>query len=452
MPWSEKSPGHYTRPIGENESMIKTIGERGLPLNREHWSLSFSAQFKSRSKKDVDIFVKLHKAWKVLRFNNPSLASTAADGLLHYTVPDTQSLDKWTQDTFFVIDEDHITPEELIASFKPGPYVTLHYLPRHSQIVIHASHWRTDGIGAIQVLDAFFEAAASNQDPQTLPWGLEVTRLVPSVEEALNIPTTPSPEIKAEAEKCIATIALTRGAIGVDYLGDSTTLPAGTRSARLRLSESTTEAIKEACKARNISIIAAVHAAIAAVNYAAAPEECKKKPYTSTIRTTLRSYLPEPYNTPAYACGLYTSGLMFQVPASQSWLDNAEQYHHQYECVLSSEFIQARREYASQMLQILSMPLPVPLPTPSEVDISSIGDAELLMNRTYGTEDDGIDVLGISLGVETLTRQMYTFVWIFRGQLEFNLVYNEAYHDAASAGRLLVLLEDILETELKNAN
>lgn len=144
--------------------MIKTIGDRALPFNREHWSLSFSAQFKAKQKhtKDIDLATKLRRAWQVLRIQHPSIACIAADGLVHYFVPEAQSLDAWTGDTFFVADEDHIATSDLVAGFKPGPHVTMHYLPHHSQVLIHASHWPTDGVGAIQLLDAYFEAVTSD--------------------------------------------------------------------------------------------------------------------------------------------------------------------------------------------------------------------------------------------------------------------------------------------------
>lgn len=451
MSWSEVSPGHYTRPLGENECMIKTIGDRALPLNREHWSLSFSAQFKAKPEtihtKDIDLATKLRKAWQVLRFRHPSIACIATDGLVHYVVPDTQSLDAWTGGTFVVVDEGHITASDLVAGFKPGPHVIMYYLPRNSQVLIHASHWRTDGVGAIQLLDAYFEAVISEQDPLSLPWGLEVTRLAPSVEEALQLPTTASDEIKAEAHKCLGTIALTRGAVGAKYRGDSSTPPGGTRSARLQLSQSSTKAIQEACKARNTDLIAAVHAAVAAINYTAAPAESQHKPYTSTIRTSLRPYLPAPYNTPVYACGLYTSGLMVQIPASHTWAQNAAIYHAHYTQPPTPGFIRARREYARQMLAVFSKPAPPPKspPTPSDIDISSIGDAELLIKTSYGTDTGKeIEVLGISLGVETVTRQMYAFVWVFGGRLEFNLVYNEGYYEGAFVEGLLERLRGVL--------
>lgn len=68
----------------------------------------------------------------------------------------------------------------------------------------------------------------------------------------------------------------------------------------------------------------AVHASVAATNHYLASMENKNKHYTSTIRFSLRSYLLEPYSTPAYASGLYTTGWMDTVPTSASWIHNAK--------------------------------------------------------------------------------------------------------------------------------
>jgi hypothetical protein len=39
-----------------------------------------------------------------------------------------------------------------------------------------------------------------------------------------------------------------------------------------------------------------------------------------------------------------------------------------------------------------------------------------------------LKVKDVSIGVETLSRQVYCFVWLYHGQLELRLVYNEAFY------------------------
>jgi hypothetical protein len=116
---------------------------------------------------------------------------------------------------------------------------------------------------------------------------------------------------------------------------------------------------------------------------------------------------------------------------------------------------------------------PQPLPTtaasstasgvlPSGIDISSVGDATVLVEPIHrspslelgeqgkqGYEDgienaSGLEVLRVSVGVETITRYTYCFVWIFRGRLELHLVYNEAFYEAHTIQGLLMQIKEDL--------
>lgn len=453
MPWLEVSTGHYQRPIGENEKFIKAVGDRAHSSDREHWSITCSVSFVlrgSRSSEEDTLSVQLRSGWKALRFEHPSIASTAEKETLDYLVPDNDSLQKWAEETFFIHDAK-MTTDNLIASFKPHPSFTAHYLPGSSQIVLHTAHWRTDGLGALQILNAFFEewSKVTEIDPAELPWGQEVERLVPSVEEVLSLPVIATPEIEAAAEQYISTLAYAKGAVGLSYKGDESTLPSGTRSARLRLSETDTKVISEACKSRGIGILSAVHASVAAITYVGASESSKNKHYSSTIRLSLRPHLPKPYSSARSASGLYTGGYFCKVPASQSWKKNSEQYDDEYRRGVTIDFLRARRQYALRVQDLQrKAPAPAEGPPPSEIDISSVDDAELLVNPIHRSGNGSIHIVDVSVGVETLTRQMYCFVWTFRGQLDFNLVYNEAYYDADFAEELLGKLKEVLQREL----
>lgn len=460
MSWSEVRPGQYQRCIGENEKFIKAIGDRAHASGREHWSITCKASFKLTEplkNGDVDFSTRLRHAWKALRFEHPSIASIAEERTLNYVVPDSHTLDRWADETFFV-HEGKISADDLIASFKPTPYVTAHYLSESSELILHTAHWRTDGFGALQLLNAFFAAFVASpdrEDPANLPWGQEVIRLVSSIEQVLDLPIEPTQEMRTAANHYISTLVHTKGAVGVSFLGDKSTLPSGTRSARLRLSQSTTEAIFEACKARGIRVLAAVHASVAAITYAGAPPDSKHKHYTSTMRFSLRPHLPDPYNTPRSASALYTGGYMVKVTASQSWSENAKKYNNEYDRGVTKEFLLARRQYALNVQDLMrnNMNIAIEGPPPSEVDISSVDDAELLVSPIHKLRDGeaggALEILDVSIGVETLTRQMYCFVWTFRNQMEFNLVYNEAFYDSAFPAQLLAKLKEVLEKELQ---
>jgi hypothetical protein len=381
-----------------------------------------------------------------LRFKHPSIAAVADDsdtGNINYSVPSIDELRKWSDETFSILDsDDSLTLNEVVANIKPSPLVQAYYLPQAGRIVLHTSHWRTDGYGALLLLGAYFEALASDQDPTDLIWGQEVGRLAPSVEDVLGLPEQAEPSIKEASKRYLNTASHVAGSIGVGHDGEPESHPGGTRGELLKISAETSKRISEACSRLGISLLAAVHATIAAVNHEATPVGRSKGHYTSTMRFSLRPYLPEPYNTSLAASGLYTGGYLIKDKPSGTWLENARHYHHHYEQGLDSEFLAARRQYAIDALALFqSLPKGAPR---SEIDISSVGDAELLVKPSYHCADGNIDVLDVTLGVDCVTPQLYLFYWTFRGCMSFQLVYNESYHQAERVRYLLDTLERIL--------
>ena len=131
---------------------------------------------------------------------------------------------------------------------------------------------------------------------------------------------------------------------------------------------------------------------------------------------------------PGYAAGLYTTGWMEKADAGKTWLELAKQYNKAYQKGVSRDYLDAHRVYANALGNMLRH-LPPNHPIQSDVEISSIGVAESLIKRSYGSGDLALDVVAVSMGVEILTRQAVCFVWIFRDLLNFNVVYNEAYHE-----------------------
>jgi hypothetical protein len=156
-----------------------------------------------------------------------------------------------------------------------------------------------------------------------------------------------------------------------------------------------------AAKARGVGVTAAVHASLAAVNFRHEIPEHQGRHYTSTIKQSLRPYLPEPYSTPAAAAGLYTSGWLVRVDASGTWEENARTYQAEYEKGISSEYLQAHRQYASTLVDVIKNLSP-PTEPPSDIYISSMGIMENYLEREYGTQEGGFGIAHVGLGVEIL--------------------------------------------------
>jgi hypothetical protein len=464
MPWTtaEHSPNTLTRRLGPNEVFIKLVSDPGHPFGREHWAVNYTATISPRGtfttlSGEPDLLPTLIRySWLHLRFQHPSLAAHPdSNSNVVYTVPDSpDALTEWASQTF-TVKPDAQSADEVIPTTAPSADAQLYYVPQSSELLLHTAHWRMDGVGGLLLLGQLVDLMVSHADTllsgklpdpfDSFHWGSEVARLAPPVEEAGNMPLTASDEQKAIAHGAAGTFVLAAGALGVPYTGDTSSEPSGTQAAELKFSPETTSAALSATKARGIGITAAVHASLAAVNFRHAIAVHQGRHYTSTIKQSLRPYLPEPYSTPAAAAGLYTSGWLVRVEASGTWEENARMYQAEYEKGISREYLQAHREYASTLVELIKN-LPIPTEPPSDIDISSMGIMEKYLGREYGTPERGFGITHVGVGVEILSRQGVVFVWTFRDQLTLRLVYNEAFH---TPGEMTEILHDVQAELLK---
>ncbi|KAL4910873.1 hypothetical protein BDW74DRAFT_172332 [Aspergillus multicolor] len=231
----------------------------------------------------------------------------------------------------------------------------------------------------MHLLDEYARCVAGLQgNAAQLPWGDEVHRLVPSVEEALDLPMTPSPDVKHNVLEYLKPLG---PPLPSPYKAWETAIPSGTRQASLRLSTDETAALKSACSRLGLCVEAALHASVAAVAYTIASDtdRHRDKQIISTVRQSLRPHLSFPLNDTAGAAGLYTSGYRVAVPALQAWLQNTRQYDIEYRNGATPELLASRRQYAlvaKEHLQRMMKPPaavvdgPPPPPPPSGLDIS----------------------------------------------------------------------------------
>lgn len=283
---------------------------------------------------------------------------------------------------------------------------------------------------------------------QSLAWGQEVKRLTPSVEEAIQAPDPPNKLHERIASELTGSFAHTLGAIGIPYKGDSTTRPSGTRSVKLTFDPQTTATIVEAVKARKLTVTAAIHASVAFANHQLAAPEKKDRHYTSTIRLTLRSYLPDILSTSDMASGLYTTGWMMKVDPSAPWQSRAQEYQKEYRKGYPEDYLLAHKDYATRLCELMKSPPPSDAEPPSDVDISSLGVIDTLVARDYGTAECGLDVESLDIGINLITRQGILYVFTFLGQLNLSLVYNEAYHGREQMLQFVDLVKEDLVKHL----
>ena len=347
-----------------------------------------------------------------------------------------------------VVDSD-IRPDDVIARLTPRRFVTLFFLREQGSVILNLSHWRTDGIGAFYLLNAYFQAVINSlsEEPFELPWGKEGARLVPSVEEALKLPHALSSDVERAAKQYLDTLEYNVGSLETPYASRTGITPKGTRGARLCFSQEMTTDLETECHRLNIHLEAAVHAAVAATAYSIADPASRCKHHSSTMRHSIRPHLPTPYDGEAGAAGLYTAGYIIKVPASQSWLENAKQYEAEYGGGATPDLLLSRRQYALQMKRILENLPPSDTP-PSGLDISYIPNAQTLVKPVHENATGAIKLRDIGIGVDVLSRHLYVFMWVFNNQLELKLVYNEAFYETVLVQNILALVETNLVSNL----
>ena len=460
MSWTQQAeaPNVFSRPFGPNETFIKAVGDTGQSVGLDHWAVNCTAMITPGGIPHQHLTSLMRDAWVHMRFLHPSLAAypDSSGANLVYNVPSSEEdLQEWTLQTFTVVSHMDCA-DDVIANIGPSALAKLYFVPRTNEIVLHSAHWRTDGIGGFllmgQFIDLIVNLASDRQSStrtiqdafQSLAWGQEVKRLTPSVEEAIQAPHPPNELQEQIASELTGSFAHKIGAIGIPYEGDATTRPSGTRSVKLTLDPQTTATIVEAVKARGLTVTAAIHASVASANHQLAVPENKDRHYTSTIRLTLRSYLPEKFFTPSMGSGLYTTGWMMKVDPSSPWQSLAQEYQKEYRKGYPEDYLLAHKDYATRLCEFMKSPPPSNAKPPSDVDISSLGVVDTLVARTYGTAECGLDVMSLDIGINHVTRQGILFVFTFRGQLNLSLAYNEVYHGREQMLRFVDLVKEDL--------
>ena len=364
---------------------------------------------------------------------------------MEYTVPNEATIQNWLEESF-IVDAETPSSNDLVASFKPPPVATLYYLPRTSEVAVHSSHWRIDGIGILQLLDRFFSLVVEGHD---VKFGDEGKNLSPSLEEVAGCPSQPTSEIEGFVSKLVSETWAHMPSVGLPFKGDVSTLPEGTRHQSITFSESASHAIVTGCKAKGVSVTAAFIAAFATASYALANPSTAGQDYTPIIPTNLRQYLPEPFSSSVHAVSAFLTGIGPTVPPGESWNEYAQSLNKQLKGFYSESFSHSLREYAREYQKVFLAPPPEDEPLRSDISLSSLGIIDTYFQKEHtGSTGTKVSVDSVHVNLEMGSRQMTAYVWTFSGCLNLSMNYNEAYHDAPFVQEVLLKVKGILSTEL----
>ncbi len=434
MPWKETSPGRFERPFDGVERFYRAAASAGAPL--EQWSVTTVAQIRLNLPAS-EIVTALQHAWKTIRYDNPQIACTEQGDTNVYVVPDETALATWMKDTFIVATSQ--TADGLLSTFARSPSATLHYLPQTSEVAIHCSHSRMDGIGALHLLHQLFKALA---EPRRISFGAESKNLSPGLFDAAGIPTDVTPEIQQAVTGLLTNLASSQPSLGLPTIV-SNQIPGPTQRRELRLGTHKTNAVVNACKDRGLGVTAAVHAALILATQQLSPPESAGRKYTSWCLVNLRPYCQPPYNSDTYPVALY-HGAVVKTIAPSSFLQDALELQSVYKQSWKpsqSNLLTTLSHFTETLAPMIGQPPPPGTDPPSEPLLSNLGVVDRYIQSRYG---DKVEVKEFWMAVEMLTRQAELHVWTFHGDLALSASFNENFYEGEFIESFLSRIQAIL--------
>ncbi|RFU24276.1 hypothetical protein B7463_g12063, partial [Scytalidium lignicola] len=360
----QTSPGTFRKECDSEEKFYRSMALAFNKLEKEHWCIYclYALRFEPSFTGACSTVDALRQVWKALRFEYPGLSVVPEGFTTVYVLPDTSKVEDWANQTFVESTSILARPPELEA----------------------------------------------------IPWTTEIRNLSPSMEDAVGPPEPTSSVMEEIARSIIETFHKSiLNNCGLPYKGDLTTIPIVSTRSAVVFSKESTSAFVTACKARNISVTAAIHVALAETVFGVSLED---KDYSTVMSVNLRKYLQPPYRTQAHACQTYVSSIAPTVLRNSTFSKRTAVLMNDYKNWHTDEhMISLRLLYKHHAAAILDRKGP-PLAPPSGVFLSSLS-------------------------------VMLLYPWTFKGRLNLSINYNEAYYNDLTARDVLNSVHTVLETE-----
>ena len=434
-------------------------------------------------------------AWLRLRHQMPTIASRVVYDSsvgkwkkIYDAVTNETERAAWLQETFKTVANGQ-TGVEWANSDPPAPEVATIFsiaapaasstpLEIRRDIVLRSPHDIIDGIGTLQLLNAFAHhvSEALDQGPRhdLPPFNLsEIARLSPPYRIAAAVPEQPTPQ---QAEKIVAIQTIQPESssrvqtIGIPFKAGPL-LPGKHQRVAHVIPSSRTTKLLAALKSVGATPTHAFHAAIPMVvrdlHSEANPSlEGKQVQYVNYILRNERQSCRPPFNTPAHSSSVYhsISGGKLTVTMYNSVPPTGEKRNQGFLRILDEikSFYLAIRDdkdhyalapyiWAKNTSELRYPktndtaewkglnPVPKPNDKPS-VSISSMGLIDRMVDAQVGrVRVDNPWVTGEELGTG-----LGLFLGTFKGVLELSAAYNDAWHDKEEVERFLTRCEEIV--------
>ncbi|KAI0974692.1 hypothetical protein F4678DRAFT_420522 [Xylaria arbuscula] len=474
------------RPLGNLEIFFKTLSDQGKPLKREHWQihLAISLQFPPSIQDPVPY---LKCAWQIMRLRHPELeAFVSADSNtidsvpLSRLVPSQLNLDAWTANTFSILHQ-YSSADEAFSNLYATETPTCNWVPASSQLIIRASHWRTDGVGMALLGHNFMTALANTmsrgleplivaralgwdsfpKEQASIPRNLEEIARSQSHNPELH-DVEEHPILAAGADALVAEFLKGVPSIGLPTIANSeTTIPSCSDRTSRALGADITKRISSACREMGFTVTSAVHAAIICAT-SSFPQHPLAKSYAAFVPVDLRQTLGDSADR---AIGLYFSGLPVCIDSTH-WKEDTNPFESialQLGSVYSRDHVRFWKRpddsgylslldlvqpYVQRTTVLFNQPVPETLPLIQTPDLSSLGKVERFIQQEYYLESGGevIKVSDFWLGTEMLNRSVQFHVWSWKGCLNLAACFNTSFYTKSFVvGVIDLIVEKLLE-------
>lgn len=434
--WKQVSERRWERAADGMESYFVVLGAltAAAAEGREHFMIFTSVRLAFDAPDEEEA---LRKAWTQLRTQIPSLAATLEGKTKVYEVPDEAGLAAWLASTFIVSDVDDAAALQG-STAAPSNQARLYYLPKSSEVVLHAHHHVVDGMGAVHFWNQYLSCLAN---PQSVTFGDEPARLCPTLAEMMRYDPS-SAEKKQEAAGMFMEWAANIPGIGpVSNLGKAP--PGNAQFARHDFSADKTQQIVAACKAKGVTVTSAVHAAYIGAIAAHADPASKLGEYVTANQFNLRPYLPSQYHDAVAT--LYTP-FPFKQTLPSSYEDTTKALNMHYKAAIKEKptIIEPLSHLGRVMAEVVPTPEFMAAPPPTDAMLSSLGVVDDVVKREYG----GVKVLDFSMTVDVVLGFGIFMVYTFRDRLSLVYPYNDAYEERQNVEKYMQEMESILDKEL----
>jgi hypothetical protein len=406
LDWREVSPNHWVRSLDSIESFFHSASSIKTPSGVAHLMVRVGA----RLPLGIDCTTEtIKESWKALRYYHPRIASSVVDGNLTYTIPSSEQLEEWLEETVF-IDPFATSGVKALATFQSIETGALIFLPTAREIIFEIPHCHIDGVGAMKFMNILLETIQN--PPQQVTFGDEYRNLSNSIIFTLGL-QPPSISDLQQARDIIRDFSAGLPGLGLDlrYAMNSSH---AVRMEQVKFSRFESKKILEKSRSLGFSVTHVCHSSMIQALHRFA--ETSSKTYSSLFFISLRERFQGRSGTPDSAVSLELTVLPATIPTSQhQQLDERAKHLRSVYTKFKNDFEHVRLH--QPMYDFLSQAPNTK--TEAQVLLSSLGVVEDRVAHNLGD---------FWVGVSTATADVTVYIWTFESRLTLSAWYNEAFH------------------------